>query len=316
MNNEGRSIQTFVEALTHAGRFGTEQIIAAELRFDENFAGFVFDHLKSDPTLVLIKSRIETLVALERRYESGPDEEAEELSLAFEAFGDSRVIVNGAQVDELKPLATEILYYLLDHHRVSRDQLMETFWPDYTPGRRVSSLQTAIYSIRRELGKEGIQFDGTVYQVDPELSVEYDVARFEQAAAVAEGLPPGDPRAMFARTEAVNLYGGQFLPEFDTEWVEERRRALELRYLDLLASFSEEALVRGQAAEAIGWLREALTLDPLRDDTNRFYLEALGTLGRRSEIVTHYQEYVRALGEELGLDPPEDVRELYDRLIS
>ena len=316
MNNEGRSIQTFVEALTHAGRFGTEQIIAAELRFDENFAGFVFDHLKSDPTLVLIKSRIETLVALERRYESGPDEEAEELSLAFEAFGDSRVIVNGAQVDELKPLATEILYYLLDHHRVSRDQLMETFWPDYTPGRRVSSLHTAIYSIRRELGKEGIQFDGTVYRVDPELSVEYDVARFEQAAAVAEGLPPGDPRAMFALTEAVNLYGGQFLPEFDTEWVEERRRALELRYLDLLASFSEEALVRGQAAEAIGWLREALTLDPLRDDTNRFYLEALGTLGRRSEIVTHYQEYVRALGEELGLDPPEDVRELYDRLIS
>ena len=57
MNNEGRSIQTFVESLTHAGRFGTEQIIAAELRFDENFASFVFDHLKSDPTLVLIKSR-------------------------------------------------------------------------------------------------------------------------------------------------------------------------------------------------------------------------------------------------------------------
>ena len=150
----------------------------------------------------------------------------------------------------------------------------------------------------------------------PDLSVEYDVARYEQAAAVAEGLPPGDPRAMFALTEAVNLYGGQFLPEFDTEWVEERRRALELRYLDLLASFSEEALVRGRASEAIGWLREALTLDPFRDDTNRFYLEALGTLGRRSEIVTHYQEYVRALGEELGLDPPEDVRELYDRLIS
>ena len=134
MNNEGRSIQTFVEALTHAGRFDTEQIIAAELRFDENFAGFVFDHLKSDPTLVLIKSRIETLVALERRYESGPDEEAEELSLAFEAFGDSRVIVNGAQVDELKPLATEILYYLLDHHRVSRDQLMETFGQITHPG--------------------------------------------------------------------------------------------------------------------------------------------------------------------------------------
>ena len=316
MKNEGRTIQTFVEALTLAGRFGTEQVIAAELRFDDDFAKFAFDHLKSDPTLMLIKSRIETLTALERRYESGPDEEAAELNLALEALGDSRVIVNGVAVDELKPLATEILYYLLDHVRVSRDQLMETFWPEYPPGRQVSSLHTAIYSIRHELGKESIQFDGTVYRVDPELSVQYDVARFEQAATVAEGLPPGDPRSMFALTEAVNLYGGQFLPEFDSEWVDERRRSLELRYLDLLASYSEEALVRGQASEAIGLLREALTLDPLRDDTNRFYLEALGTLGRRSEIVTHYQEYVRALGEELGLDPPEDVREFYDRLIS
>ncbi len=316
LDNEGRSIQTFVEALTLAGRFGTEQVVAAELRFDEDFAGFVFDHLKTDPTLLLIKSRIETLTALERKYESEPEEESSERSLAFETLGDSRVIVNGIEIGELKPLATEILFYLLDHQRVSRDQLMETFWPDYSPGRQVSSLHTAIYSIRRELGKEGIQFDGTVYRVDPELSVQYDVARFEQAATVAEGLPPGDPRSMFALTEAVNLYGGQFLPEFDSEWVDERRRALELRYLDLLASYSEEALIRGQASEAIGWLREALTLDPLRDDTNRFYLEALGTLGRRSEIVTHYQEYVRALGEELGLDPPEDVRELYDRLIS
>ncbi|MEE9216062.1 MAG: BTAD domain-containing putative transcriptional regulator, partial [Anaerolineales bacterium] len=316
LKNEGRSIQTFVEALTLAGKFGTEQVIAAELRFDEDFVEFTLDHFKSDPTLMLIKNRVETLTALERKYESGPEEEAIELSLAFEALGVLRVLVNGAEVEDIKPLTTEILYYLLDHGRVSRDQLMETFWPEYSPGRRVSSLHTAIYSIRHELGKESIQFDGTLYRVDPELSVQYDVARFEQAAAVADGLPPGDPRSMFALTEAVNLYGGQFLPEFDSEWVDERRRALELRYLDLLASYSEEALVRGQASEAVSWLREALSLDPLRDDTNRYYLEALGSLGRRSEIVAHYQEYVRALAEELGLDPPEDVRELYDRLIS
>jgi DNA-binding SARP family transcriptional activator len=29
----------------------------------------------------------------------------------------------------------------------------------------------------------------------------------------------------------------------------------------------------------------------------------------------HYQRYVRLLSEELGLDPPEAVRELYSRLI-
>jgi DNA-binding SARP family transcriptional activator len=44
-------------------------------------------------------------------------------------------------------------------------------------------------------------------------------------------------------------------------------------------------------------------------------MEVLGQLGRRGEIVAHYQQYVRQLAEELGLDPPEEVRELYGRLI-
>ena len=121
---------------------------------------------------------------------------------------------------------------------------------------------------------------------------------------------------MFALTEAVNLYGGEFLPDFDSGWIDERRRTLELRYLDLLAGLSEEALLQGQPSNVVGLLREALSIDPLRDDTNRYYLEALGRLGRRSEIVAHYQEYIRLLSDELGLDPSEEVRELYDRLIS
>jgi two-component SAPR family response regulator len=193
---------------------------------------------------------------------------------------------------------------------------MEAFWPDHPPGRQVSSLHTAIYSIRRELGKEAVSFDGNLYSIESEGGVQYDVAKFEQAASIAEGLPPGDPRLMFALTEAVNLYSGEFLPEFDSEWVDERRRSLEINYLDLLASYSEEALIQGQPSQVVTLLRAALSIDPLRDDTNKYYIEALGQLGRRSEIVAHYQEYVRALSEELGLDPPEEVRALYDRLIS
>jgi DNA-binding SARP family transcriptional activator len=62
-------------------------------------------------------------------------------------------------------------------------------------------------------------------------------------------------------------------------------------------------------------LRKALQIDPLRDDLHMTYLEALGRMGRRSEVITHYQYYVRLLADELGLDPPSPVRELYARLI-
>ena len=316
MGNEGQAIQTLVEALTLAGRFGTEQVIAGELRFDRVFRDFAFSHMRSDATLSVIRGRIDRMEALERKYSDVAEEHVSEFHLTIRALGSSQVLVNGRDVEGLKPLAREILFYLVEHPRVPRDQLMEAFWPDHPPGRQVSSLHTAIYSIRRELGKEAVSFDGNLYGLESKQGVQYDVAMYEQAASISEGLPPGDPRLMFALTEAVNLYSGEFLPEFDSEWVDERRRSLEIRYLDLLASYSEEALIQEQPLEVVTLLREALSIDPLRDDTNRYYIEALGRLGRRSEIVAHYQEYVRALSEELGLDPPEEVRELYDRLIS
>ncbi len=305
-----------LEALNAAGRFGTEQVIASELRFDEPFRDFVSEHLGGDATMSIIQARIDKMMAIERKYETPADEPSVEIHLSVKALGSTQVLVNGAEAEALKPLAREILFYLVEQSKVPRDQLMETFWPDIAPGRQVSSLHTAIYNIRREMGKDSVQFDGNLYSLVSETPIRYDVRQFEMAAAVAESLPPGDPRLIFALTEAVNLYSGEFLQEFDSEWIDERRRSLELRYLDLLAKLSEEALLQGQPSNVVGLLREALSIDPLRDDTNRYYLEALGRLGRRSEIVAHYQEYVRLLSDELGLDPSEEVRELYDRLIS
>jgi two-component SAPR family response regulator len=240
----------------------------------------------------------------------------ETVKLLFVALGDALVQQRDGQVADLKPLAREVLFHLVDHQRVERDILLETFWPHHPPGRQVANLHTGVYSLRRELGKNAILHEGTIYSLNTELPIEYDVNRFERAAAIAEGLPPGDPRRLFALTEAINSYGGVFLPEFSSDWVVERRRALEIRYLELLKNHAEEALMRDQPLRAVNTLRQALKIDPYRDDTNFFFLEALGRLGRRSEIVAHYQRYIRLLSDELGLDPPESMRELYARLIS
>jgi two-component SAPR family response regulator len=306
---------SLAHALTWAGSHGSEQSIAAELSFDPELRSFARRRLANNPVLSVVFDRIETMRTLAQQYKSTEEEPEQEIHLEVGALGLVKLQRDGQRLGEVKPLFREILVYLVDHRRVSRDELLETFWPHYPPGRQVANLHTAIYGLRRSLGKDAIVADGSVYSLNPELSVDYDVVRFERAAGVAEGLPPGDPRKLFALTEAINSYGGTFLPEFGSEWVMERRRALELRYLDLLSAHADEALVRDQPLRAVMTLREALKIDPLRDDTNRRLLEALGRLGRRSDIVAHYQRYVRLLSEELGLDPPQEVRELYNRLI-
>jgi DNA-binding SARP family transcriptional activator len=90
---------------------------------------------------------------------------------------------------------------------------------------------------------------------------------------------------------------------------------LELRYLDMMAQLSSEALVRDQPEKAVDVLRRALSIDPMRDDFNYGMLDALGRLGRVSEVVTHYEQYTSLLRQELGIEPPEPTRKLYSRII-
>jgi DNA-binding SARP family transcriptional activator len=311
----GRAKEAAQDALACAGGNGTEQILAAELMPEGAFRDFLRRTLLGNPVMATVTSRIDTMAAVAQQYQDQADLQPQSPRLIFKALGKVELQRGRQRIEEFKPLTREILFFLLEHGRVDRDVIAETFWPENPPGKQTSNLYTAVYSLRRTLGKDAVLLDGQIYELNPELPVEYDVERFERAASIAEGLPQGDPRRFFALTEATNSYGGRFLPEFDSEWVLERRRDLEIRFLELLLAHAEEGLVRNQPLRAVASLRRALGLDPYRDDIHMRYLETLGLLERRSEIVAHYQQYVQMLATELGLDPPEAVRDLYTKLI-
>jgi DNA-binding SARP family transcriptional activator len=303
------------EALACAGKHGTEQSLVAEFAYHPEFSKFAARSIGSDPVLVVIEQRKEMMKSVASAYQ-GPMEEADEsVEYQLNALAQTLVRRNGKILDALTPLAKELLFCIADHQRIDRDVLVEIFWPGQLPGRQTSNLHTAVYALRRAIGRETILSEGSVYHFNPESSLKYDVNRFERAAAIAEGLPPGDPRKLFALTEAINSYSGPFLDEYDTQWVVERRRGLEMRFLDIATEYAKEALLRDQPTRAVNTLRQALKIDPFRDDLNLSILEALGRLGRRGEIISHYQRYVRLLADELGLDPPEEVREAYTRAI-
>ncbi len=295
---------------------GSAQPIAAELLADPALVRFLESDLGTDSAWNQLLSRVHLLQSLARRFGSPPVESAPPDRLVVRTLGRSDLALGGQVLAELKPLAREVLFFLVDQRRVERDVLLEQFWPEHMPGRQAANLHMAIYGLRRELGKDAIALDGSAYQLAPSVKLDYDADSFEHVAGLAQRLAPGDPRRLFALTEAVNTYGGAFLPSLSSSWVQDRRRALESRYLDLLALAADEALVSAQPEAAARFLRMALDIDPFRDDVHLRYLEALGELGRQSEIVSHYRGYVRLLADELGLDPPEPIRSLYQRLIS
>jgi LuxR family maltose regulon positive regulatory protein len=303
-------------ALVVAGVHGAEQALASELAFDGELLARCKIAGVGSPVFALVLGRIEEM----RTYRALHSEDWAELQakpqVGLSGFGTGEIRLSGHTIHGLKPQPRELLFYLVDRKAVGKDELAERFWPAHSPGRRSANIHTSIHAIRRVVGKGVIALSDGVYSISPETDLQYDVDKFEKAAAVAERLPSGDPRRLFALTEAINNYGGPFLSDTDTPWAEERRRSLELRYLDLVAGASSEALMRDQPERALDMLRRALSIDPLRDDFNYRMIEALGRLGRVREVVAHYQKYSHDLRQELGLDPPSPIRDLYDRLIS
>jgi len=316
LEGETAAQPAYAACLDWIARSATEQVVASELRPDLDARRLIESQFATHPTARRLLERVRAIEAHASLYDPQARAKAQGAPIEFLALGQSTIRVAGRRSDGLKPLSREVGFYLLDAGSVERDTLVETFWPEHSPGRQTANLHMAVYQLRQLLGKDSLALEGTSYSLSPLRGLEYDVRRFERSATIAERLPAGDPRRMFALTEAVNSYGGAFLPEFDSGWALVRRRQLQSRYLDLLITGAEESLTRNQVARAAQLLREAVAHEPLRDDLHEQLMHALHRMGRRNEIVELYQQYVRALSDDLGLDPPDRLRELYTRLIS
>ena len=290
------------------------QHLAVELFHQPTLLAWAENDATKDPTLSLVLERVQAIRDTNKRVMGSKIEELSSGGLEVQTLGETSVRWNRQNVSELKPQANELLLYLVDNGPTERDRLADKFWPEHLPGRQTANLHMAIYSIRRATAKDAIALSSGNYSVADDLEVRYDVATFERAAALVYSMPLGDPRRLFALTEALNLYRGQFMPEFFSDWIVERRRSLELKYLDLASAHADEALRRDQPSRAADALREALIVDPLRDDLNERYLRALTRLDRRSEALSHYSRYADLLMQELGLEPTEEIRAIHREL--
>jgi ATP/maltotriose-dependent transcriptional regulator MalT/DNA-binding SARP family transcriptional activator len=268
------------EALGWVGARQLGQAVAAELLHDEDLRNLASRSLSGHPAMGVVLNRVEAMQGFARLHAAEPPEPvARPARLEVRALGSAQISLGGSELRTTKLQLREILFYLVDHRTVPRDELGEVFWPTSPPGKRNANIHMAIHSLRRWVGRDVVELDAGSYLLSPSVEIAYDVASFLRARGIALALTRGDPRRYFALTEAVNSFAGEFLEEFSSNWVIERRRGLELQYLEVLSAYGEEALTRDQPQRAVDHIRRGLAIDPYRDDLNAQYMEALGRLG-------------------------------------
>jgi len=138
---------------------------------------------------------------------------------------------------------------------IHQREVARALWPDSDPSTTVRRIE----GLRVQLGlpREIIEQDGDFLRLSPGIRV--DATTFEHLAREAQNGGTGiEPIAARAALE----HYGELLPNDDGAWVVTNRDRLRKLALRMLEGLIEDALLRGERAEALRWAKQAHDIDP------------------------------------------------------
>ncbi len=208
---------------------------------------------------------------------------------------------------------------------VHRDVLCESLWPGAPLANAVNQLHGSVHALRHVLepgrGRHSwrcIVGNGDHYRVDTQhcqidfidfLELAEQGRELETAGALAE--------ALVVLEQACALYVGDLFaddPCWEACW--SQRDWLREQYLEVLVRQSRLFERLGDHERSVSCLRQAVRIEPLREDLQRSLITALWQLGRRSEALGQYEACRELLRRELDTTPLAETEALHDDIVS
>ena len=173
-------------------------------------------------------------------------------------LGSPMVEQDGERLDWDSLKALELLFYLLEHRNgVSTFEVAEALWPGKTESKASSSFHTTLYRLRKAMGGELIESANRRYYLHSKFKIDYDVEQYRQLSSRAR---ESGKLADFSR--AAELYQGDYLLGFDSNWVDEIRVSLHAEHLTLLQVAADAATNDGQLENATRYYQRMTEHEP------------------------------------------------------
>jgi ATP/maltotriose-dependent transcriptional regulator MalT/two-component SAPR family response regulator len=286
---------------------GSGLLPSAELRF----AAPLFEVADSSS---LIPGLTLNVAALMRSSEpSAAPEGPKPRQIRVNMLGPVVVMVDGTEVTDWEATSARDLFLYLVHSRrpQRRETLMELFWPEQPPGKAASALQSALYRVRRVLGKEVVRHHQGWYSIEAQIHT--DVEDFRNLIKLAEEAEDREKVKGFLNA-ALTLYRGDYLESLYSGWPEaEREEIRELKW-DALRRLAILHYEDGDYPRAIALCRKAIAQDPYREAIHRILMRALARSGDRAGALQHYYELQELLRRDLATQPEPSTRLVFENI--
>jgi ATP/maltotriose-dependent transcriptional regulator MalT/DNA-binding SARP family transcriptional activator len=221
--------------------------------------------------------------------------------------------------------ARDILCFIASrrHRRASKDTIIDTFWGEtdlevveknFHP--TVSHIRKALNS-NQPLKQNFILYRDGDYLLNPELSYQIDIEKFDQLVTQSENARRARQidDCVRACEQAVALYRGEFAQGSYEPWVEEQRTYYREQYLHLLESLAGVAQKRDEWGQSLQLAQRILHEDPFREDIHCLIIRAHVNLGNKGAARDQFETLRRLLERELGVEPGAETRKVYQELL-
>jgi DNA-binding SARP family transcriptional activator/tetratricopeptide (TPR) repeat protein len=187
-----------------------------------------------------------------------------------------------------------------------RDLLLALLWPELDQAHGRGALRQTLSGLRKQLGPDVLVTQGEEEVGLAPGMVSCDATEFERACGHGEyeaalALYQGDFLAGF--------HAGDLSPEFE-QWVDEERTRLRRLAVTAAWSGAEVAERTGKNAEALSLARCAVDLAPEDEAGVARLISLLDRHGDRSGALAVYDQLVRRLAAEYGVEPSPETRAL------
>ncbi len=214
------------------------------------------------------------------------------------------VLDSGGRQTPLRPEAPLWLLTFLACHTgpVSRAEVLDLLYPDIDEAAARNRLRNLLHRLRHSEAGGGLGTSGTGLA----WTAWADVRTFREACQAARW------------SEALDAYRGPLLeaqhagemPGFEA-WLEAEREDLQSGWTQAALGHAGDLERTGQAAAALPWLRQVLTVCPYDEQAVQAALRCATLLGDAQEAERLYQGFRARLAGDLGLDPSPATTELY-----
>lgn len=246
-------------------------------------------------------------------------------ALAIGCLGRLRLSADGVELP-WRPVrrGRAIFQYMVAHRRraVARDELAEVFWPGSSAPAARNCLNTSLSILRSGLRDVlgdlpvVVHRDGA-YRIDGTLDVTVDAEDFEELAAEGARLRRERDLEGAARAyrKAAALYAGDLFEDDPYEdWMTVQRRYLRETHLTILGELADCEAALADPSAAIAVCRQALLVEPEREDVHRRLMAAYARVGQRALALRQFEVCADALRRRLRTEPSPETLALHERI--